>query len=75
MRYNGDARIPHRECKHANGVERTRFQSITPTEAQLSSVSRSMNFENDQDGPKSLQLLPSSQGVSLQSGSQVEPIA
>jgi len=45
------------------------------TEAQLSGVSRSMNFENDQDGPKSLRLLPSSQGISLRSGSQVEPTA
>ena len=45
------------------GVGRTQFQSITPTEAQLSSVICSMNFENDQDGPKSFELLSSSQDI------------
>ena len=34
-----------------------------------------MNFENDQDGPKRLEFLPTFQGISLPSSSQVEPIA
>jgi len=37
--------------------KKSQNQSITPTEAQLSSVPCSMNYKNDPNGPKFLQLL------------------
>jgi len=50
-------------------------QFISPAKVQLSSVAPCMDFEDNQNVPKWFKFSPFSEGIRLQSGSQIKPIA